>query len=141
QPPALAGLKDNKAPAHLARIQFWDLPEWKKRYSPADPGRFEKECMHFEELARECREHGIKLVLVNMPLTRENRVLIPAALFRLYREKLHLVAEKYGATLVDLDNNSTFTVSDFIDSAHTNAAGGKKVQDQLMSALDGKNIL
>jgi hypothetical protein len=40
----------------------------------------------------------------------------------------------YGDELIDLDANHAFQLSDFYDSAHLNAQGGKKVQDLIVSS-------
>lgn len=114
--------------------QFADLPEWKERYLPANFERFEKEKASFENMLATCKKNGIRMIVVNMPLTSENKKLIPDKLYSRYRSEICKLPAQFGDELIDLDSNKAFQLSDFYDSAHVNSQGGKKVQDLMVSS-------
>lgn len=120
--------------AAAKRSQFADLPEWKERYLPANFERFEKEKASFQNMLATCRKNGIRMIVVNMPITQKNRKLIPEKLYARYQSEICKMPASYGDELIDLDANHAFQLSDFYDSAHLNAQGGKKVQDLIVSS-------
>lgn len=135
-----AALKTAQQGKKRARSQFADLPEWKERYTPANYKRFEAEKLSFEKLLKNCRDKGIKVLVVNMPVTSQNKALIPADLLKKYQNEICSMPSQYGSDLVDLDSNSTFQTNDFYDSAHANAKGGKKIQDILVSSINATSL-
>lgn len=116
------------------RGQFADLPEWKERYLPANVGRFEKEKASFQKMLDTCNRKGIRMIVVNMPITNENKEIIPKKLFQRYQNEVCTMPAQYGDEMLDLDGTGAFQLSDFYDSAHVNAQGGKKVQDLMVSS-------
>ncbi len=81
-----------------------------------------------------CKKNGIRMIVVNMPITKENRTLIPGKLYARYQNEICGLPAQFGDELIDLDSNEAFQLSDFYDSAHVNAQGGKKVQDLMVSS-------
>ncbi|MCC7528249.1 MAG: hypothetical protein IT342_06990 [Candidatus Melainabacteria bacterium] len=143
----LAKLSQKQMPMHAAKSasestrriapkppQFADLPEWKERYLPANFERFEKEKASFQNMLAICKKNGIRMIVVNMPITKENRKLIPEKLYARYQNEICKMPAKFGDEFIDLDANDAFQLSDFYDSAHLNAQGGKKVQDLVVSS-------
>lgn len=125
----------NSSTKHAAKTsQFADLPEWKERYLPANFERFDREKASFENMLATCKKNGIRMIVVNMPLTSENKKLIPEKLYARYQSEICKLPAQFGDELIDLDSNDAFQLSDFYDSAHVNAQGGKKVQDLMVSS-------
>lgn len=120
--------------------QFADLPEWKNRFQPANVKRFEREKASFENMLAICRKNKIRMIVVNMPLTSQNKEIIPAKLYKRYQDEICTMPAKYGDELIDLDAGHQFQLSDFYDSAHLNAQGGKKVQDLIVSSAKSLNM-
>lgn len=139
-PPPDAALKDAVGPKKKKRSQFADLPEWKERYSPANFKRFESEKASFKKMLANCRDKGIKVIVVNMPVTAQNKALIPDNLYDRYSQEICTLPPEYGFEIIDLNSNPSFTTSDFYDSAHLNAGGGKKVQDILVSSVNSLSL-
>lgn len=116
------------------RAQFADLPEWKERYRPANNDRFEKEKAAFQKMLAICKEKSIRMIVVNMPLTKENKDIVPKKLLVRYQNEICAMPAQFGDEMLDLDASGEFQLSDFYDSAHVNAQGGKKVQDLMVSS-------
>lgn len=125
-------LEANKQTSKSA--QFADLPEWKERYRPANNDRFEKEKAAFQKMLAVCKEKGIRMIVVNMPLTKENKDIVPKKLLARYQNEICAMPAEYGDEMLDLDASGEFQLSDFYDSAHVNAQGGKKVQELMVSS-------
>jgi hypothetical protein len=112
-----------------------DLQAWHNRYNPANFMRLKQETNHFSKLLQLCRDQQIKLIVVNMPLTAENKQQLPAGMLEFYHQQICSLPKLFGATFIDLDTDQRFNHADFCDSAHLNASGGKKAQDSLVAAL------
>jgi len=115
------------------KVQFSDLQEWADRYQPANFKRYEAEKSSFQKMLVLCKQKKINLIVVNMPITDENRKLIPKDIYKRYQNEICKLPAQYGNQFIDLDNSKAFSLSDFYDSSHVNAAGGKKVQDMIIS--------
>jgi hypothetical protein len=120
--------------AEQKRSQFADLPEWKERYRPANNDRFEKEKAAFQKMLDTCKQKGIRMIVVNMPITKENKDIVPKSLLDRYKNEICAMPAQYGNEMLDLDASGQFQLSDFYDSAHVNAQGGKKVQELMVSS-------
>lgn len=120
--------------AEQKRSQFADLPEWKERYRPANNDRFEKEKAAFQKMLDTCKQKGIRMIVVNMPITKENKDIVPKSLLDRYQNEICAMPAQYGNEMLDLDASGQFQLSDFYDSAHVNAQGGKKVQELMVSS-------
>lgn len=114
--------------------KFTDLPEWKRRYAPANFKRYKAEKNSFNNMLALCKQKGIRLIVVNMPITDQNRELIPKDIYRLYQDEICKMPAQYGGEFIDLDGSKAFIPSDFYDSTHMNAVGGKKAQEMIVSS-------
>lgn len=126
--------ENDQSSTEQKRAQFADLPEWRERYLPANVDRFEKEKASFQKMLDTCKKKGIRMIVVNMPITNENKEIIPRKLFERYQNEVCTMPAQYGDEMLDLDGSGAFQLSDFYDSAHVNAQGGKKVQDLMVSS-------
>lgn len=103
--------------------------------------RFEQERAYFGKLLKLCKEKGIELVVVNMPVTSEYDALVPTPLRSRWPAQVAEPLQEYGFTLIDLDNKRIFTRDHFIDMAHLNQKGSLKVNFLLSSELSKRGIL
>jgi hypothetical protein len=113
------------------------LSEYQRRYNPPNFNRLTQELDSFREMLNTCKRHGIRCVVVNMPITKQNKGLLNSDLYQQYIVGISSIARKNSAVYMDLDDQMQFSLSDFSDSVHTNARGGKKVQDELANRLHG----
>lgn len=81
-----------------------------------------------ERILATCQERGIKVLLVNMPLTATNRGLLPPGFYDSYRADVARIAKRHEQTqLIDLGDSSVFKDNDYWDTAHLNNVGGHKL--------------
>jgi hypothetical protein len=113
---------------------FRDLALFRKRYNPPNYELFAKHAANFDEMLKTCHEKGIHLVVVNMPITEENKALMPPEMLNRYRQAMLASTTRWGVHLVDMDNK-TFNESDFWDSCHLNTHGGDKWLHELAARL------
>ncbi|MDX2106527.1 MAG: hypothetical protein SFY67_09000 [Candidatus Melainabacteria bacterium] len=111
------------------------LDQYRGHYLPSNHTKLEKNLVFLQKIAGLCKEKGVHLYLVAMPITVENSKLVPIDTAKGYDSNLAQVAHTFGCGLLDL--RSGFEQSDFIDTVHLNAQGGEKLQKRLVSALEG----
>ena len=75
---------------------------------------------------RACR--GIKVIVVNMPITTIQEQLLPPAAYASYRTYLQQTTAKYGVPFFDYNNHALFAEPhDFLDPHHLNQFGAAKL--------------
>jgi hypothetical protein len=118
-----------------------NTPEYRSRYRSFNKKKFEIQISFLDKLGNYCDEQGINLVLVNMPLTRDNVTLMPPGLYDKYLSALRHASTKYGARVVDLNQPEVFEKQCFADSVHLNGHGGKIFFEQLADRLATDSML
>ncbi len=123
--------------------------EYKKRFSNPDQRLFKAEATFLHKLLAEAHEQGVKVLLVNMPLTGANMALMPPGFYAKYFAIAQTEASQYKADFLDLNTGTKFGITDFRDTAHMNSSGGRKLLDavalsiahnpELASALGGSD--
>src|SRR5262249_6629976 len=83
-----------------------DLELYQKRYNPPNMRAFPLQVHSLEKLLQVARTHNVTIVLVNMPLTRENLSLLdPQALLK-YKQSVDTLVRSTHVAFVDLQQNS-----------------------------------
>ncbi len=100
--------------------------EYLTRYNPFKPKTFAAQRNYLEEFLRRENDLGVKVLLVNMPLTGVNMSLLPEASYETYLYVVKSLAKKYNAEVLDLNSDPRFNQSDFFDTAHLNGLGSQK---------------
>lgn len=126
--------------ARIPNLVKADLLYYDNRYNPPNFRRLNNELKHLEKMSKLCQEHGIELVVFNMPITQWNKRLISPKLYTRYKSGISDLCRCSHTKFIDLDEGQSFIMEDFYDSAHTNYRGGKKIQDRLISALNCGNL-
>lgn len=117
-----------------------DLRRYAKRYAPINQGRFQSESEYLTKLVQLCQSNKVTLVFIGMPLTAQNKELIPEQLKTSYEA---VIASVQGSKLVkwlDLASCKSFEQKDFSDSAHLNRDGSIKFQKLLIDKLTSDSI-
>lgn len=117
-----------------------DLPTYRQVYLPPNKPLFERQVKYLNRLAELAAKADISLVLVNMPLTAENKEVLPPGWHDRYMEAVSTVAQKHNLEFIDLDVPGKYSLPDFEDSCHLNASGGKKMYAALVEALSRTDV-
>lgn len=112
-----------------------NLPEYRSRYRSFKKKLFDVQISFLDRLLEHCRDEGISVVLVNMPLTEDNVALMPPGFYKNYLNAVSSRTAQYGGRLIDLNNPSVFTKECFADSVHLNGLGGKRFFVELSERL------
>jgi hypothetical protein len=112
-----------------------DLATYDKVYNPVKPQRFAEQSTCLQKMLQSANKNHIKVLLVNMPLTAENRALLPASALATYNQTVKDIAAKNQVALLDLQQSSVFKPDDFIDSCHLNAQGGAKFYREMVPVI------
>jgi len=109
--------------------------EYSARYSGFNKRLFAMQLGFMEKLLKQCQDSGIKLILVNMPLTQDNVGVMPPGLYPSYLNEINRLSDRYHAQFVDLNEPSQFPKTFFGDTVHLNGLGGKKFFELLAERL------
>lgn len=114
------------------------LKEYKGRYKDIAESTEKDYSLQMSFLARtlkNLRERGVKVVVVNMPLTRRNVDLLPPGFYDSYRSEIKKVADMPGVKVVDLGDCKDFDDNDYWDTTHLNHVGGYKLLKHVVPAV------
>lgn len=100
--------------------------EYLARYNPFKLKTFASQRAYLEKFLQQQKELGVKVLLVNMPLTVVNMSLLPPETYETYIYTVKLLAQKYGAEVLDLNGDARFPQSYFFDTAHLNGLGAER---------------
>lgn len=116
--------------------KYHDLDMYDYVYNPPDARFFsseEEDCMRLLAAAKNA---GIKVIVVDMPVTTRNRKLIKPEFLARYKQFIKTLEADKSISVVSLSDRSEFNDDDFEDSAHLNASGGKKLFSALSQAIE-----
>lgn len=110
--------------------------EYTRRYKNIDQRDLSVQMGFLKRLLQISRERGIKVVVVNMPLSEINRKLLPAGFYQKFRTDVgKIAAQEKGVRYLDIGDTSDFTRWDYWDTAHLGPSGGEKVMAHLVPVL------
>ncbi len=119
--------------------QRWETStrEYRGRYKNIAERDLSVQMSCLDNTLKICQERGIKVVLVNMPLTKLNQGLMADGFYQRFNQQVKTLASAYGkdVTLVDMTNQSQFQESDFWDTVHMNHIGGSKLIGGILPAI------
>ncbi len=111
------------------------LKEYRRRYRDIGEKDLSVQMGFLDKLLADCHDRGIKVALINMPLTSANRDLLPPGFYDRFRGAIAERANSHDAKLLDLGASPEFDLKDFWDSTHLNHVGGHKLVQHLMSVI------
>lgn len=117
------------------RSETWNasLKEYRYHYSLLSSKQEQLQFSFLEKLLQRCKERNIKALVVNMPVRIENLDLLPRGYYKQYCQQLQRKTKDNHGDFIDLNKQLSLEKSDFDDTIHLNARGGKK----LFSAIFG----
>ena len=120
-------------PADLVFID--NSAEYRYRYKNPNLKQFNSQVGYLERLLKLSDNQGIKVILVNMPLTKENVALMPPSFYNNYMHTVENLAGRYKAQFLDLNSEQLFPKKYFGDTAHLNVPGGKHFMEVLAEKI------
>ncbi len=100
------------------------LVDYKRRYSPPNQKRLQEQLQALDALLTQAKAEGIQVILVEMPLTKENLAILQPSQYQQYKAGVKAITTKYDTSLVDFEDvGSHFEDAEFFDSAHLNKQG------------------
>lgn len=109
--------------------------EYRRRYRNIADRDLSIQMGFLDKLMSVCRERGIKVVLVNMPLTDVNRQLLPPGFYQHFEDTIGKMAARENAAYVPLGASPDFNNGDFWDTTHLNHSGGHKLVTHILPHL------
>ncbi len=105
-------------------ISSQSLVDYKRRYCPPNQKRLQEQLQALDALLRQANAEGIQVILVEMPLTKENLAILQPSQYQQYKAGAKAITTKYDTSPVDFEDvGSHFEDAEFFDSAHLNKQG------------------
>ncbi len=113
------------------------LKEYRSRYKGIGDRDISVQMSCLDKTLKLCQERGIKVVLINLPLTTANQQLMPDRFYDRFAGQLAAAAaqHKENVTYFDLAQDKRFTDYDFWDTVHMNQLGGAKLLDLIVPSI------
>jgi hypothetical protein len=119
-----------------------DVETYRKLYNPPNFTMLAQQSNYLEQLLATARENRISVLVINMPLTRENTDTLDRQALAAYQDTLANLTTKYGAGFLNIGSGSAdYSLKDFEDCCHLNTRGGEKLYASLVSYLDNNHEL
>lgn len=139
---------NQKAAAHA----LWNdnSKEYRMRYQPFKQKIFATQSSYMGKFLQQAKQMGFPVILVNMPLLKQNTDLLPEGVYSKYLRRVSELAQENGATFIDCNREGLFTREDFCDPVHLHGLGAQKflriiaaslADTKQASALAGKETL
>lgn len=112
-----------------------DLQVYKARYNPPNPARFGMERNYLEKLIALCSKDHIYLIVIDMPLTVQNKKLLSSESSGMYEKIIRDLKTDSRLFLIQCNEGNNFLDTDFSDSSHLNLVGARKFQKFIVDRL------
>lgn len=109
--------------------------EYRKRFASSNERLFTNQLAFFDRFLDFARVNDIKVVVINMPLTENNMMLMPRGMYQKYFDAMNIRAHQDELVFADLNDRNKFQLSDFQDTAHMNGVGGAKLMKAIADTL------
>jgi hypothetical protein len=112
-----------------------DLSSYKKVYLPINETTYSQQLKAFTTLLSNAKKHSLKLVIIEMPLTMQNKTLLPKSFWNKYKRDISERCRNFEIEYLDASENTKYEIADFEDSCHLNAVGGSKFFNYLAAVI------
>ncbi|MDQ5934690.1 MAG: hypothetical protein QG574_1996 [Cyanobacteriota bacterium erpe_2018_sw_21hr_WHONDRS-SW48-000092_B_bin.40] len=121
---------------NLPKIYVDNSLDYKHRYKDQYPVSYDIQFNFMHSFLAQLKQEGIKVLVVGMPLTRENRQLLSSDFWQAFRSRLAAECQYSGAEYLDLSASPNFLLGDFCDTVHLNADGGTRLAEYISKAIE-----
>lgn len=88
------------------------------------------------ELATWCKEHQLRLIIVQTPVSKMYQEEIPAIQKTYLQFVMNCCRLRYGALIADFSDDGTFIPTDFFDADHLSSQGAEKFSIKMKALLE-----
>ena len=116
-----------------------DLETYRKLYNPPNFKMLAEQSEYLRKLLSEAKQNDITVLVINMPLTKENIATLDSQAHTAYVDSLKQVTQANGAYFLNIGSEDpAYSLSDFEDCCHLNAHGGETFYRELLSFIRNK---
>jgi hypothetical protein len=115
-----------------------DIDHYRKMYFPMTDEQYDRQMRALRQLLSLCKSDKVPIVLVDMPLTKDNLALLPQEFKTKLLCDIEKTAKDNGVTVYKPNDDIHFGAKDFEDSAHLSSAGGFKFFDWLAGKVSAR---
>lgn len=133
--PAVTSERRHDAPDYTEKPnKLIDLDAYRRMYLPVDEKFCSLQFRYLQKMLALAKDNNVRVLLVAMPLSRENKDLLPAEFLPRFWSEVTEIANRYGASICKPEEDVAFDLKDFEDSAHLNKQGGEKLFKTIASS-------
>jgi hypothetical protein len=122
-----------------ATIPAWifedNTKEYLNRFRNCRPPIYTAQKAFFNAFLADMDAQHIPVLVVGMPSLAANRTILPNDFWVEFRGTIANMCQEHHATWVDHTDNPNFVLTDYLDTVHLNASGGKKIFSEIAKAL------
>ncbi|HEY9676656.1 MAG TPA: hypothetical protein V6C76_01545 [Drouetiella sp.] len=104
-------------------------------YQPFRPKIYNAQLYYLDYILKFAHERGVNVILVNMPLRKDNLNAMMPNFWEMYKADIKKHAAQYNAQFVDLFDTNEFADKDFCDTVHLTGRGSIKLVDKMANAV------
>ncbi len=121
--------------------EIWkdSLAEYGRRYKNMDDPLFTRQQTCLRAMLATCKERGIKVYVLAMPLSDDNIKLMQPGFYERYISAVKEETTRAGVPLVNLQADGGYTDDDFYDTVHLNQTGGDRFVAQVTRLVKSSN--
>lgn len=109
--------------------------QYMRSYNPVDHAAQTEQFIYFERLLSLAEKKGVGVLVVNMPLSKFNKSIMPANFYKDYRTRLQTVCDQKSAEVVDFNTTAWEANSNFIDGVHIRPSQSEKFLTALIERV------
>lgn len=131
----------NSSPAYVGDRpnRLKDIETYRKLYNPPNIKMLEQQSEYLKKLLVEAKQNKIDVLVINMPLTKENIASLDSRANEAYVAMLERTTRENGGQFLNIGStNPEYSLSDFEDCCHLNSRGGETFYRQLISFMSNK---
>lgn len=109
--------------------------QYMRSYNPEDRAAQTEQFIYFERLLSLAEKKGVSVLVVNMPLSKFNKSIMPTNFYDNYLGRLNAICDEKSAEVVDFNTTAWDENSNFIDGVHILPAKSQKFLSALIDCV------
>jgi lysophospholipase L1-like esterase len=109
--------------------------DYRNRYKHPNASKYAVQMRFLDRVIRLCQANDIAIILVNMPITKQNADLLESSWRTRYSNDLAALAQEHDVAVLDQCDFAQYNIDDYRDTVHLNAFGARKFTDLLVEKM------